>query len=90
MGTRPNVLVIVADQLRYDCVGYAGHQPVRTPHLDQLAESGVWFEHAYAHTPICSPARQSFMNGRRPEAFGGHWNFDLGPRVSALSPSDYA
>lgn len=40
---RLNVLLITADQLRYDCVGYSGKYPVRTPHLDELASQGIAF-----------------------------------------------
>lgn len=86
----PNILLLVADQQRYDCIGAGGLRPVQTPHLDALARDGAWFTNAYAHIPICSPARQSFLTGRRPEAFGSHWNYDLGPLVSALSSDDYA
>lgn len=86
----PNILLIVADQLRYDGLGCSGNRAAQTPHLDRLAEDGVFFTQAYSHIPICSPARQSFLNGRRPEAFGGHWNYDFGPRVGTLSVDDYA
>ncbi len=86
----PNVLLIVADQLRYDVLGCSGNPTAQTPYLDRLAADGVCFEQAYSHIPICSPARQSFINGRRPEAFGGHWNYDLGPLVGTLSVDDYA
>jgi arylsulfatase A-like enzyme len=90
MNNLPNILLIVADQLRYDCIGFSGDYPVRTPHIDQLATEGVWFTNAYTHIPLCSPARQSLINGRRPEAFGSLWNYNIGPRVSALDPSEYA
>lgn len=90
MDKKPNVLMIVADQLRYDCLGFSGKYPVHTPSLDRLASEGVWFDKAYTHIPICCPARQSLINGRRPEAFGALWNFDQGLPVSALGPDQYA
>ncbi|MDD9268854.1 sulfatase-like hydrolase/transferase [Paenibacillus sp. GCM10023248] len=87
---QPNLLVIMADQLRYDCLGYSGLAPVQTPHLDSLAAGGMWFENAYNHIPICGPARQSFVCGRRPESFGGLWNYSLGLQVGALAPTNFS
>lgn len=86
---RPNILIIVADQHRYDCIGYAGQYPVRTPNLDRLAEEGVWFSNAYTPIPICAPARQAFLNGRRPETFGALWNYGITLDIPALSPDEY-
>jgi len=83
---KPNVLLITADQLRYDCVGYSGQRPVRTPHLDALAATGTAFRHAYSVLPVCSPARQSLLHGRRPEAFGALWNYSGALPVGALPP----
>ncbi|MCU6709127.1 sulfatase-like hydrolase/transferase [Paenibacillus sp. J5C_2022] len=88
--TQPNILLIVSDQLRYDCIGFSGRYPVRTPNLDRLADEGVWFSNAYTHIPLCCPARQSLLNGRRPETFGSLWNYDLGPPTPALGPDMYA
>lgn len=86
----PNLLIIVADQCRYDCIGYAGIYPVRTPHLDRLASEGVWFSEAYTPIPLCSPARQAFLNGSRPESFGGLWNYGLGLAIPALPPERFS
>ncbi|GAA3413703.1 sulfatase-like hydrolase/transferase [Paenibacillus hodogayensis] len=87
---KPNVLLIVSDQLRYDCIGYSRKYPVRTPNIDRLAGDGVWFSNAYTHIPLCCPARQSLLNGRRPETFGSLWNYDLGPPIPALNPNSYS
>lgn len=87
---KPNLLLITADQLRYDCLGFSARYPVRTPCIDQLAAEGMRFTEAYTHIPLCSPARQSLMNGRRPESFGGLWNYNNGLKISALSPHEYA
>jgi arylsulfatase A-like enzyme len=86
----PNLLLIVVDQQRYDCIGYSDRYPVRTPNIDRLAGEGMWFSEAYTHIPICSPARQSFLNGRRPETFGGLWNYGISLPVPSLEPSEYA
>lgn len=87
---QPNILIIMVDQLRYDCLGYSGLAPVLTPHIDRLAAGGMWFNRAYTPIPVCGPARQSFVCGRRAEAFGGLWNFKLGMKVSALEPTAYS
>ncbi|MFC5650241.1 sulfatase-like hydrolase/transferase [Paenibacillus solisilvae] len=86
----PNVLLITADQLRYDCVGSSGRYPVQTPNLDLLAGQSTIFHHAYSHIPVCSPARQSLLNGRRAETFGALWNYHAFLPVAALQPEDYA
>src|SRR5690606_23375555 len=87
---KSNVLLIVSDQLRYDCIGYSNRYPVNTPNIDRLAREGTWFSNAYTHIPLCCPARQSFLNGRRPETFGSLWNYDLGPKIPPMEPTEYA
>ena len=52
----PNIVLIVCDQLRGDCLGAAGHPDVKTPYLDTLAAEGTLFEHAYSACPSCIPA----------------------------------
>jgi arylsulfatase A-like enzyme len=76
--TRPNILLIYADQHRADCLESAGHPVVQTPSLSRLANEGVVFRQAYTSTPTCCPARQSLMCGQWAEKHGGLWNFDLG------------
>ena len=61
--SRPNILMIVADQHRWDCVGTNGHPFLKTPHLDALAASGVNFSNAFTSSPICVPARHSLLHG---------------------------
>lgn len=63
---RPNILWICTDQQRFDTLGCYGNQFVRTPNLDQLAQSGVVFERSYAQSPVCTPSRASFLTGRYP------------------------
>jgi arylsulfatase A-like enzyme len=75
---RPNILLIQADQHRYDCIGRAGHPLVQTPALDRLAAQGVWFSHAFTPTPTCCPARQSLLCGKWAEQHGGLWNYSTG------------
>jgi arylsulfatase A-like enzyme len=85
----PNVLLITADQLRYDCVGSSGKYPVQTPGLDLFAEQSVRFTNAFSHIPLCCPARQSLLHGRRPETFGALWNFNGALPTASLQPDAY-
>ena len=74
-----NVLLINADQLRHDSVGYRGLRNVHTPNIDRLASQSVVYENAFTPLPVCSPARQSILCGRRPDYFGAQWNYDFLP-----------
>lgn len=60
---RPNILLIMADQFRGDCLGIAGHPDVKTPYLDTLASRGVLFDRAYTSCPSCIAARASLHTG---------------------------
>ncbi|WP_165822408.1 sulfatase-like hydrolase/transferase [Paenibacillus montanisoli] len=86
----PNILLITADQLRYDCVGYSRIYPVQTPNLDKLAARSTVFHHAYSHIPVCSPARQSMLHGRRAETIGALWNYNAFLPVGCLQPDQYS
>jgi arylsulfatase A-like enzyme len=66
---RPNILLIVADDLGYGDLGCFGCTDIPTPHIDSLARDGVRFTSAYAY-PTCSPTRASLMTGRYAERFG--------------------
>ncbi len=74
MTQRPNVLWIMADQLRYDYLSCYGHPHLHTPHLDALAERGVRFDNAYVQSPVCGPARMSAYTGRYVRSHGSTWN----------------
>ena len=65
-----NVLSIVCDQMRGDCMGFLGHPNVRTPNLDRLATEGVVFERAFVNNPVCLPSRKSCFSGRYPHEHG--------------------
>jgi len=63
-----NILWIMTDQHRADCLGFMGHPLVQTPNLDQLAESSVVFENAFCQSPVCMASRASVITGRYPSA----------------------
>jgi N-acetylglucosamine-6-sulfatase len=60
---RPNLLLIVVDDLRFDDFGAAGHPFARTPHLDRVAREGANFGNFFAVTPLCSPSRANILTG---------------------------
>jgi arylsulfatase A-like enzyme len=60
---RPNILVILLDDLRWDALGYAGHPHVKTPNIDRIANEGVRFTNAFCTTSLCSPSRASLLTG---------------------------
>ena len=60
---QPNIILIMTDQLRGDCLGYAGHPDVKTPYLDTLAAKGVSFDRAYSACPSCIAARAALHTG---------------------------
>jgi N-acetylglucosamine-6-sulfatase len=64
MKSKPNLLVILIDDLRFDEFGAGGHPYMKTPHIDRLAHEGVLFERAFHTTPICSPNRASILTGQ--------------------------
>jgi arylsulfatase len=66
----PNILLIMADQFRADCLGIAGHPVVQTPNLDAVAAAGVRFDRAYSACPVCVPARRTLLTGQRARTHG--------------------
>ncbi|QOR71098.1 sulfatase-like hydrolase/transferase [Ruania alkalisoli] len=64
MTGRPNVLLVMTDQQRWDALAHAGTFPVQTPNLDRLADDGVWFRRTYVQSPLCVPSRASLLTGR--------------------------
>ncbi|MCX6856165.1 MAG: sulfatase-like hydrolase/transferase, partial [Verrucomicrobia bacterium] len=67
---KPNVLIIVADDLGYHDVGFQGCKDIPTPNLDRLAASGVRCTNGYVSHPFCSPTRAGLMTGRYQHRFG--------------------
>jgi arylsulfatase A-like enzyme len=82
----PNVLVVIADQWRYDAFGFAGNPDVQTPNLDALAKESVRCINAISPLPVCSPMRASFMTGQRPLTHGVFLNdVPLNPEAHSIA-----
>ena len=64
MTRKPNLLVILIDDLRFDEFGAGGHPYMKTPHIDRIAHEGALFDRAFHTTPICSPNRASILTGQ--------------------------
>lgn len=71
---RPNILVIVADDLGYADLGFQGGKDVPTPNIDSIAAGGVRFTNGYVSGPYCSPTRAGLLTGRYQQRFGHEFN----------------
>jgi arylsulfatase A-like enzyme len=83
---KPNILLIMSDQHRGDCLGIEHHPVVQTPNLDALAASGVLFSHCYSTCPVCVPARRSLLSGQYPGTHGARDNTVAPWQESATLP----
>lgn len=70
MNNQPNILLIMTDQMRGDCLGIAGHPDVKTPYLDDIASKGTLFDNAYTAVPSCIAARCGLLTGLTPAKHG--------------------
>src|SRR6187397_1451422 len=68
--SRPNIVLVVSDQQRADCLPGGGAAGVVAPHLQSLMERGLTCENAFCATPICSPSRASLLSGLFPHGHG--------------------
>jgi len=67
---KPNILMIMVDDLGYGDLSSYGATDLRTPHVDKLISAGIRFDNFYANCPVCSPTRASLMTGRYPDLVG--------------------
>ncbi len=74
--TRPNLLLIMTDQQRFDALSMAGNTFLKTPNMDRIAKEGVYFKLCYSQCPVCGPARTSLMTGRTIENSRVRTNFE--------------
>jgi len=72
--TRPDFLIVMADQLAPSALPFAGTTVTRAPTMSRLADSGVVFDAAYTASPLCSPARASLLTGLLPSRTGVYDN----------------
>ncbi len=82
---RPNVVLVVVDDLRFDDLGAAGHPFVKTPHIDRLAREGARFTEFFATTPLCSPSRANIRTGLYTRHHGILDNTDRSARSHELA-----
>src|SRR6185436_16164764 len=68
--SKPNILIILADQWRAQAFGFAGDPNVKTPNLDRLQRQSFWFANAIAGVPVCCPTRASLLTGQRAVTHG--------------------
>ncbi|MDH3712517.1 MAG: sulfatase-like hydrolase/transferase [Gammaproteobacteria bacterium] len=88
MSEQPNILFVMADQLRADYLGCYGHGAIQTPHIDALAKRGVIFDRAYVQSPVCGGSRMCFYTGRYAATHGAHYN-NYPLRVDEMTIGDY-
>lgn len=74
--TRPNIVFILIDDLRWDELGIAGHPFIKTPNIDRIGKEGAMFRNAFMTTPLCSPSRASFLTGQYAHTHGITDNVD--------------
>ena len=71
LSARPNIIIILADDLGYGDVSYHGTlKETTTPHIDSIAHNGVWFQNGYSAAPVCGPSRAGLITGRYQQRFG--------------------
>ena len=80
---RPNILLIVADDMGYGELGCQGWKDIPTPHIDSIARHGIRFTNGYVSCPVCSPTRAGLMTGRYQQRFGHEFNPGRGEMESA-------
>ena len=82
---RPNIVLILADDLGYGELGCQGNPQIPTPHIDSIARGGVRFTDGYVSAPYCAPSRAGLMTGRYQTRFGHERNVvgetNLNPKV---------
>ena len=85
---RPNVIVFMSDQQRYDTLGCTGNPVIQTPNLDRLAQEGIRFDRSYASSPVCMPSRAAVLTGRYPKNCGA-WHVGVPLPESEPTAADY-
>lgn len=84
--TKPNLLLILADDMGYGDMGLTGSELIKTPQLDALARSGVFCSQGYVPSAVCSPSRAGLLTGRDPRRFGYEGNLNANAANYATRP----
>ncbi len=84
--SKPNIVVILADDMGYGDLSLHGSKDVKTPHLDEMAKSGVRCRRGYVVSSVCSPSRAGLMTGRDPRRFGYQANLNKKPNGYPTDP----
>lgn len=72
--TRPNIIIVMTDDMGYSDVGFNGSKDIITPEIDKLANDGTIFTSAYVAHPFCGPSRAGLLTGKYPHEFGSQFN----------------
>lgn len=82
---KPNIVLIVADDLGYGELSIQGSKDIPTPHIDSIAKNGVRFTNGYVSCPVCSPTRAGLMTGRYQQRFG----YELNPGMPGQAVKEF-
>jgi arylsulfatase A-like enzyme len=85
---RPNVVVVLVDDMGYGDLGCYGATDIRTPHVDRLAREGVKLTDFYANGPVCTPTRAALLTGRYQQRVGLEWAIGPGQKGPGLPASE--
>ena len=85
---KPNVLLILIDDMGYADVGCYGGKDIATPHIDRLAREGVRLTDCYSNGPVCTPTRCGLLTGRYQQRFGLEWALAPGMKGYGLLPEN--
>lgn len=80
---RPNIILIITDQQRWDMMSCAGNKYLNTPNIDYLANNGLRFQNAYCSNPVCLPSRFSILTGKMPSEVNLRSDYDKSIRLTS-------
>ena len=83
LGGKPNMIVIMCDDLGYADVGFNGCKDIPTPNIDSIAKNGVRCSNGYVPYAVCGPSRAGFITARYPQRFG----FERNPQYQPFAPN---
>jgi arylsulfatase A-like enzyme len=87
-GRRPNVVIVLVDDMGWADLGCYGSKDIRTPHVDRLAARGVRLTSFYSNGPVCTPTRAALMTGRWQQRVGLEWAIYPGQKEPGLPASE--